>query len=285
MNGEKKSLGALVDDVCDCFEACWKSGSPPDFGRFLEGLPKLKEEATYELLCELAEIDIERRWRNTVHTENALISTQPNDERTALGTGPWASDYLKFFQKLTPDAAIPLSMIEAEYRLRLKYDHPLSIRDFIKRYPDHACLADSLQAITDEKNLAAETPTFRNSTKVAQNQLVIRCPQCSSSNEVAVDESLTEVVCSSCRAEFGVANESLASPLQATFSIGHFKLIERLGVGGIWGRLESTRRKTRSPSCLEDSSPRVTYARRNGIVFARSTRCRPVEPPEHCSYS
>lgn len=66
----------------------------------------------------------------------------------------------------------------------------------------------------------------------SSGQLVIRCPSCHSPMQVAVDTSLTELTCQSCGSHFSLVDESTVTRNAPPLSmLGHFELIERLGIG------------------------------------------------------
>lgn len=59
----------------------------------------------------------------------------------------------------------------------------------------------------------------------------IRCPHCQNPIEVVGDSDLNEITCPSCGSHFNIASESTVSYRPAIEEIGHFQLIERVGMG------------------------------------------------------
>jgi tetratricopeptide (TPR) repeat protein len=64
-------------------------------------------------------------------------------------------------------------------------------------------------------------------------RLEVRCPNCHTPMEVAVDTLLTDLTCSVCGSHFSLVDQSQATRMAPPLStMGRFELIERLGVGG-----------------------------------------------------
>lgn len=65
------------------------------------------------------------------------------------------------------------------------------------------------------------------------NALQIRCPHCHTAAVVAVDSRLVDIECSSCGSVYSLVDDKNETRAASTLSqVGHFELIERLGVGG-----------------------------------------------------
>jgi tetratricopeptide (TPR) repeat protein len=63
--------------------------------------------------------------------------------------------------------------------------------------------------------------------------LEIRCPNCHTSMDVAVDTLLTDLTCPSCGSHFSLVDQSQATRMAPPLSkLGRFELVERIGVGG-----------------------------------------------------
>jgi WD40 repeat protein/tRNA A-37 threonylcarbamoyl transferase component Bud32 len=70
-------------------------------------------------------------------------------------------------------------------------------------------------------------------TETGSGRLEVRCPNCHSPTEVAVDTSLTDLTCGSCGSHFSLVDQSKVTRLAPSLTkLGRFELIERLGVGG-----------------------------------------------------
>jgi WD40 repeat protein len=75
----------------------------------------------------------------------------------------------------------------------------------------------------------AEQPTW-SFWRSGSSTLHVRCPHCHNRVDVACDESLVDIVCSTCGSSFSLLCDTNATP--RIKQIGHFELIERLGTGG-----------------------------------------------------
>jgi serine/threonine protein kinase len=75
------------------------------------------------------------------------------------------------------------------------------------------------------------TPALRNWGEPSRG-LHIRCPHCHNAIEILADDPLIDVTCTECGSTFSIVGRNedtmTATPLQ---SLGHFQLVERLGVG------------------------------------------------------
>lgn len=59
-----------------------------------------------------------------------------------------------------------------------------------------------------------------------------RCPQCRSPIELAGDNSLSHIICNSCGSQFSLlGEETIAHDPVRQKTIGHFTLVEQIGVG------------------------------------------------------
>jgi tetratricopeptide (TPR) repeat protein len=78
----------------------------------------------------------------------------------------------------------------------------------------------------------AEAPRDQK-PQTGSGRLEVRCPNCHTPMDVAVDTLLTDLTCSVCGSHFSLVDQSqptrMAPPLS---TMGRFELIERLGVGG-----------------------------------------------------
>jgi len=82
------------------------------------------------------------------------------------------------------------------------------------------------------RETAAFVPAQRQGVRLSRS-LHIRCPLCHEPLEIAADQSLDDVQCSACRGRFGLAGDDPNFKQQkAVTQIGHFELLERLGMGG-----------------------------------------------------
>src|SRR6516225_8807458 len=59
----------------------------------------------------------------------------------------------------------------------------------------------------------------------------VRCPHCQNPIELVSDSELNEVTCPSCGSHFCLAADATVSFRPSMEAIGHFRLVERLGMG------------------------------------------------------
>ena len=80
----------------------------------------------------------------------------------------------------------------------------------------------------------ANTITFSpEPTPPVASGLAIRCPHCQEQFETAFDTPLVEIACESCGKRFSLAGTGIElRDAAALASLGHFELVERIGIGG-----------------------------------------------------
>ena len=62
----------------------------------------------------------------------------------------------------------------------------------------------------------------------------VRCPHCNSPIELLDDQPLTHIVCPSSDSTFSLVDSDTltdTAPISGTMTIGHFEVLERLGIG------------------------------------------------------
>ncbi|MFC1596843.1 protein kinase [Planctomycetota bacterium] len=59
----------------------------------------------------------------------------------------------------------------------------------------------------------------------------VRCPQCHTPIELSGDSSLSDISCPACGSSFSLIGEDETAPYEASKTIGHFELVERIGTG------------------------------------------------------
>ena len=60
----------------------------------------------------------------------------------------------------------------------------------------------------------------------------VRCPHCRDPIELVADDSLSDVACASCGSNFSlIGDATLSDPHEVNETIGHFQLLERVGIG------------------------------------------------------
>jgi len=107
-----------------------------------------------------------------------------------------------------------LLLLELDYRSR--QGHVPSVDEYRSRFV--------LDAAVIETAFAQGLSSTNRGSVLASLQ--IRCPDCGSPFEIDADASLANVTCSACGNQFSLVGEGAAIS-----TIGHFELIERLGIG------------------------------------------------------
>ena len=83
----------------------------------------------------------------------------------------------------------------------------------------------------------------------------VRCPQCHNPIEVASDTKLSDIACSTCGSSFSLLGEETIDLVAGKpEAVGHFELVERLGVGSfgsVWKALDTELDRTRQPGWLK----------------------------------
>ncbi len=97
--------------------------------------------------------------------------------------------------------------------------------------------ADPAATVDLQSDIHQKTGAKREDSKSlsssSSSQLEVRCPNCHSPTEVAVDTSLTDLTCGSCGSHFSLVDQTQATRMAPPLSkMGRFELIERIGVGG-----------------------------------------------------
>ena len=108
--------------------------------------------------------------------------------------------------------------------------------DLVEQLQAGLCQLRMIQAAGEKAQAlgAAATATFSSElTPRKQGELAIRCPHCQEQFGVSLDTPLNEITCDSCNKNFRLvgAREDMRDAA-ALASLGHFDLIERIGIGG-----------------------------------------------------
>lgn len=122
----------------------------------------------------------------------------------------------------------------AEYFRRLDRGEMVDQEAFAAEYP--AVSNQLREYFSQERELAINDPhtetVAHHPDRTPRGTLQIRCPHCRTPTAVAVDSALVDLTCPSCGRVYSLIGSSSqtrsASPMS---QIGHFELIERLGVG------------------------------------------------------
>ncbi len=121
----------FIDKVSSEFEADWEYGFSMDRIRKFLTAHVPEHSASYPtLLCEVAQIDIELRWRHMVKLSNQQSRPDLSALTCEIDRIPTTSEYLQLIRGQSPDIDdIRRTVLEAELKVRCKYgDAPLPSR-------------------------------------------------------------------------------------------------------------------------------------------------------------
>ncbi|MFV2066777.1 MAG: WD40 repeat domain-containing serine/threonine protein kinase [Pirellulales bacterium] len=121
-------------------------------------------------------------------------------------------------------------LLLAELDLRKRNGERLDRGDYLRRFPAQAAL---INRALDQDGADRES-TGRDEAKTdGSGCLSVRCPQCNTPVALAVDTPFTEITCRSCGNDFNLVDDrsDTKAPTAGT-TIGHFVLLEKVGIGG-----------------------------------------------------
>ena len=124
-------------------------------------------------------------------------------------------------------------LLVAEWDLLQQNRQTVEVCKYVERFPQHKQLVSQVYsewAITnrDFSNSTQNREDTRNQTRT----LRVRCPSCHQLIELVADSSFSEVTCRVCGTEFSLTDDRSSTRDAATLrKIGHFELIERIGLG------------------------------------------------------
>ena len=132
------------------------------------------------------------------------------------------------------DDCASLDNVLADYLKRVDRGEQVDQQHVVEAHPEIA--GELLEFFAHEKAvrspLMAETENFQGEL-TPQNVLQVRCPHCHTPTAVAVDIALVDMTCPSCGSVYSLTGDSSHTRSATTMShVGHFELIERIGVGG-----------------------------------------------------
>jgi WD40 repeat protein len=203
-----------LDEICDRFEAQWKSGDAPEIADFLgEAPPNLRRA----MLIELVAVDLEYNWKSL--------------DRSSPRTGHPLEDYAAEFPQLGSCESLPIELITLEFEMRRRLGEPLEVDDYVRRFGARGgTLAQALAALDAGPSLAVLSAG--NSAPSNSSILRVRCPECQSWLELDSHHASHEVDCRSCGCRFNLVHEFATEQNQAPGRvIGNFELLESLGAG------------------------------------------------------
>jgi serine/threonine protein kinase/WD40 repeat protein len=112
---------------------------------------------------------------------------------------------------------------QAEYERRFPVYADIVARAFAQHYASASAMGDFTRVDTGAVH-GAKPPVVG---------LHLRCPHCHNPVEIALDAAFTDITCASCGSHISLIDDSVATRAAGEIAtVGHFELIERLGVGG-----------------------------------------------------
>jgi serine/threonine protein kinase/predicted Zn-dependent protease len=159
----------------------------------------------------------------------------------------------KSSSRLTDDRDRRARAVAAEFLERRMKGHNASIDSVLEKHPELLPeLADELkkaQAVQEvlATNIAMNTDRgglgpSGSSTSMPDGHFRVRCPHCHTPTYVPADESLAKLSCGHCGSNFALIDEPDEDQCDGPWRIGHFELLERIGVGGfgvVWRGLDT----------------------------------------------
>lgn len=123
----------------------------------------------------------------------------------------------------------------AEYFRRLDRGEQVDPETFFRECPEAAtAIRDYLsqEQVVGDGEWQHQTVEY-DSGETPASGLSVRCPHCHAPMRVAVDTPLSDLHCQSCGSRFSLVGEHSETRSAPSLSrVGHFELLERLGVGG-----------------------------------------------------
>ena len=143
---------------------------------------------------------------------------------------------------------------------------------------------DTTKIMTAADSQKTRGPTENDSTNM--DGLSVRCPNCRAPIQIFVDTPWTEITCTACGSPFSLVNNHFETRQAKTIkTLGHFELIERIGLGGFGSVLESARHHVGPDGRAENSTRRSNHRRGSRAVFTRSPSRGSTETPQHRQHS
>jgi WD40 repeat protein len=142
------------------------------------------------------------------------------------------------------DRQVRLRQVIADYVREVVLDHQVTPETWIAAHPDlmpelaielkkaqligiayKRALDDASPTVVDPD----EQPT-QSFWRTDVSTLHVRCPHCHNPVDISGDTSLVDILCTTCGSSFSLLCDTQATPMLK--KIGHFELVERLGIGG-----------------------------------------------------
>jgi serine/threonine protein kinase len=143
------------------------------------------------------------------------------------GARPDLAAYLLQIEEASrPQALRELLRVELEM---LRAPGELSkLDEYQRRFPDHAAIIGEVFQPADRR----QSETIDTPRADVAHGFHVRCPHCHNPIELVADAELSNISCPSCGDSFSLLSTDLGTfDAEAATRVGHFELVERLGIG------------------------------------------------------
>jgi len=175
--------------------------------------------------------------RSRSFSEDVDVACDRFEAQWRAGQRPRLEDYLHEVPE-PPRRDLLWELLRVEWEWRRRAGETLTAEEYRQRFPEFSQKVDAAFAPPRASSAAESGLKSLDSTIAPPPALHIRCPHCRNPIELIEDVGM-EITCSACGSRFTLApDETVAWERDGTAAperrkkIGHFELIERLGVGG-----------------------------------------------------
>lgn len=130
------------------------------------------------------------------------------------------------------------ALLQAEIRLRRQRGDAIVRADYLSRFANYETVVCAACDAADDSRR-----TIVHESKNPQSGLHVRCPHCHNPIQLVPDAKLESINCRSCGSNFSLTTDDGATRgSRAIAAIGHFRLVERLGMGAfgtVWKALDT----------------------------------------------
>ena len=131
-----------IDEFCERFERAWQEGSvPPDLQSSIIEFPLADPGSRSNLLLEMVQIDLERRWRYPEKARDSYVAIDDSSTLLVRGTladSPVAEEYLGILGIHPKTCPWLIDLLEAEFEIRHQWGDCPVMDHYLARFPEHA---------------------------------------------------------------------------------------------------------------------------------------------------